>query len=134
MICLACNKELSPSATRKKIGAKKYCNVSCQHLFQSLLNRDAFLRGDFNNKLIGYPTNSWTRNLLIEKFGARCNCCGLSEWNSKPLTLEVNHKDGNAANNVLENLEFLCPNCHSQTDTFKAKNKESARTYRRKPV
>lgn len=134
MNCLGCNKELTPSLTRKKIGGKKYCNVICQHAFQSLLNKDAFLRGEFSNKLIGYPSNSWTRNLLIDVFGLKCNCCGLTSWNGKSLTLEVNHKDGNAANNVLENLEFLCPNCHSQTETYKARNKESARTFRRKPV
>lgn len=48
----------------------------------------------------------------------QCNSCGISpEWNGKPLTLEINHIDGNCYNSVRENLEFLCPNCHSQKTT-----------------
>ncbi len=132
MKCIACNEILVPSPTRKIVGTKKYCNNKCQQDYQTSRNRENFLSGKFSNRLIGYPTNSWTRNLLIEQFGLKCNCCQISNWNSRPITLEVNHKDGNAANNLLTNLEFLCPNCHSQTGTYKAKNKDSARTYRRK--
>jgi hypothetical protein len=46
----------------------------------------------------------------------RCNLCGIIDWNNKMLTLEVNHKNGNCLDNRLENLELLCPNCHSQDD------------------
>ena len=53
----------------------------------------------------------------------KCIYCDVGEiWNNKPLTLQVNHKDGNFLNNISENLEYLCPNCHSQTDTFGTKN------------
>lgn len=48
-----------------------------------------------------------------------CTECGLlPEWNGKPLTLQVDHIDGDRFNNVLENLRFLCPNCHAQTETW----------------
>lgn len=43
-------------------------------------------------------------------------------WNGQPLTLELEHKNGNPCDNRLENLEFLCPNCHAQTDTSRGKN------------
>lgn len=129
--CLACYKELINSATRK-INTGKYCNNVCQGAHYRQKRIKDFLDGKYANQLMNYPTNSWTRGLLIDKLGFKCNCCGISEWNSKPITLEVNHKDGNAANNLLENLEFLCPNCHSQTETYKAKNKNSARAFRRK--
>jgi hypothetical protein len=44
-----------------------------------------------------------------------CNECGLNpEWNGKKLTLEINHIDGNWLDSRAENVEFLCPNCHSQ--------------------
>ena len=52
----------------------------------------------------------------------KCECCGISEWNGKPLTLQLHHIDGNRENNSLSNLMFLCPNCHSQTDNYGGKN------------
>ena len=51
-----------------------------------------------------------------------CEICGISSWNDKPISLELHHKDGNRTNHRLENLILLCPNCHSQTETFRAKN------------
>ena len=53
-----------------------------------------------------------------------CEYCGISEWRDKPLSMELHHKDGNRTNNLLANLAFLCPNCHSQTSTFRAKNRK----------
>lgn len=57
----------------------------------------------------------------------KCNKCGIDSWNGKPITLELEHKDGNHHNNERENLECLCPNCHSQTDTWRGKNKKNKR-------
>ena len=65
------------------------------------------------------------KNILI-KFGFKqhlCECCKLKEWNNKPIPLELHHKDGNKYNNILSNLVLLCPNCHAQTDSYRAKNK-----------
>jgi hypothetical protein len=51
-----------------------------------------------------------------------CGECGLGkEWNNKPITLELDHIDGDSINNILSNLRWLCPNCHSQTDTFRGR-------------
>ena len=48
-----------------------------------------------------------------------CECCGNNgSYNDKPLKLHIDHKDGNWKNNLISNLRFLCPNCHSQTDNF----------------
>lgn len=51
-----------------------------------------------------------------------CSCGVGSKWNKKILTLQLEHKNGDSADNRLENLEFLCPNCHSQTLTYGSKN------------
>jgi DNA-binding CsgD family transcriptional regulator/5-methylcytosine-specific restriction endonuclease McrA len=52
----------------------------------------------------------------------RCEICGISEWMEKPLNVQLHHKDGDGTDNRLVNLEFLCPNCHSQTDTYGGRN------------
>ena len=52
-----------------------------------------------------------------------CSECGISEWNGKSISLELDHIDGVRTNHKLENLRLLCPNCHSQTDTYRSKNR-----------
>ena len=51
----------------------------------------------------------------------KCEICNISEWNGKKIECELDHIDGDRTNNKLENLRILCPNCHSQTDTFRFK-------------
>lgn len=52
-----------------------------------------------------------------------CERCDLDDnWNGLPITLQIHHKDGNNKNNHIDNLEVLCPNCHSQTKTYCGRN------------
>ena len=52
-----------------------------------------------------------------------CACCGnKGEWNGKPLVLQLDHINGDHSNHSIENLRFLCPNCHSQTDRYSGRN------------
>ena len=51
-----------------------------------------------------------------------CEMCGLSEWMGIKLNCELDHINGDRTDHRLENLKILCPNCHSQTSTFRAKN------------
>lgn len=51
---------------------------------------------------------------------SQCSMCGIkNEWNGKSLRLELDHANGDYTDNRLKNLRILCPNCHSQTNTFK---------------
>lgn len=52
----------------------------------------------------------------------RCERCGISEWHEHPLSIALHHINGDRLDNRLENLELLCPNCHSQTDTYSGRN------------
>ena len=65
-------------------------------------------------------------NLLEEK----CAICGISNiWNNKTLTLQLDHINGDHNDNRLENLRFLCPNCHSQTETYSGRNINHKKRY-----
>lgn len=52
----------------------------------------------------------------------RCEKCLNTEWLGNPIPLELHHIDGNRDNNVIENFQLLCPNCHSFTDSYRGKN------------
>lgn len=95
----------------------KYCSNRCQRAHQ----RPAFedLRADKSRRL-----------RLIQEFGHRCWICSLSEWMGLLIHLELDHVDGDSTNNLKLNLRILCPNCHSQTPTYKAKNKGRGRKWR----
>lgn len=68
-------------------------------------------------------TNKIRLKLLKEGYKEyKCENCGLSEWLGQPISLEVHHRDGNRANNTIENFQLLCPNCHAQTDSYRGKN------------
>lgn len=65
---------------------------------------------------------------LIKIRGHKCECCGNTEWLGKPINLQVHHIDGDKTNNTLDNLQLLCPNCHSYTDNFGIANKNNLTT------
>lgn len=77
--------------------------------------------------------SEYIRRYLFDKFDNKCQQCGWGEINifTKRVPLQIHHVDGDCTNNIDENnLELLCPNCHSLTGTFGNRNKNSKRTYR----
>jgi hypothetical protein len=73
--------------------------------------------------------------LIIER-GLKCEKCAGSEWLGKPMPIELHHKNGEETDCRRENLELLCPNCHTFTPNYTSKNSEEykERTKRAKHV
>jgi len=83
-------------------------------------------------------TNTTLRNVIRQyiynKQNEKCAICEINSfWNGKILKFVLDHIDGDAANNYEENLRLICPNCDSQLQTYKSKNKKSARLNRYVP-
>lgn len=117
--CLVCNNELNK-------GSAKYCSLKCHQTYHFNQRLSDWINGDSTTK-----SRDFFRRYLTETYGYKCSCCHIAEWNGKSIVLEIDHIDGNSENNRPENLRFICPNCHSQTDTYKGKNVGKGRHYRR---
>jgi hypothetical protein len=110
----------------KKNTENKFCSNRCQRDYEFSKNFYSWMRGE---EVFKFHVSQ--RRALIRRDGEKCVTCGIYEWNGRPLTFEVEHRDGNSDNNHQSNLELICPNCHSQTDTYKGKNKGNGRHARR---
>lgn len=86
----------------------------------------------FAKNTIRNGSHTKKRLILDHDFIEECGECDLgTEWNGKPISLQVDHIDGDHHNNEVNNLRFLCPNCHSQCETFGSKrNKGTRRVYK----
>jgi hypothetical protein len=74
------------------------------------------------------PSDRLKRAMTTLGVPERCARCGTEPtWRGHPLPLEVDHIDGNWRNNRIENLRFLCPNCHSTTDSYRGRAKGRTR-------
>lgn len=121
------------SVDRKSINSparKKYICQQCNNEFpylQSSMNKfcSSQCYADYRWENIEIPKilsgkgGNGVKRYLRESRGDKCEECGLgNEWNGKPLTLQLDHIDGDSDNDDIENLRLLCPNCHTQTPTF----------------
>ena len=72
------------------------------------------------------------RDYIFHQQEGMCAICHMkAEWNGMELHFILDHFDGDASNNDEDNLRLICPNCDSQLDTYKSRNKNSARSHRR---
>lgn len=119
--CLYCRKQLE---FKGYTYTYKYCNIQCQANHRSQIALDKWRPLWESGQDIGRPRQ---RKFLTEERGYKCECCGISDWQGKSITLQVDHIDGDATNNSKLNLRLICPNCHSQTDTFAGANRGKGR-------
>jgi len=120
--CEAVRKKNSLSITKAHKKGKIYSFTNEDRKKHNDKRKGIALENIFVEKSI--HTNHCVRKALIEwlHWEEKCNECGINEWRGKKLTVELEHKNGNNRDNRLENLIFLCPNCHSQTETYRSKN------------
>ena len=118
-ICQNCGKE-NP---RSRQTLNKYCDNECQHEAQH------------KKRITEWKESGKFSKPAVKKYLAKkkngCWNCEITQWNEQPIVLELEHIDGDSTNNTEENLSLLCPNCHSQTDTYKGKNRGKGRYARR---
>jgi hypothetical protein len=109
-----------------------FCDNNCRKGFLALKRKTKIESGNCSESHL-------LKEYIKQTNNDNCAICGqLPTHNNLPLTLQLDHIDGNSDNNKLENLRLLCPNCHTQTPTFKSRNFKNtkrlkyARFYRRK--
>lgn len=99
-------------------------NIDTSHFdqYKSASIKEYVPANEYFNSRRKISSSKLLKKLLKEGYkGYYCEVCGIKEWNGKPLTLQLHHIDGDDTNNLLSNLQVICPNCHSQTDNFKGK-------------
>ncbi len=113
--CLLCGKE----GIVLKNSQGRFCDNKCQNEFQWFEVKSKIDIGEV--KGIG---KTRLKRYVRERDGDICIECGIAPiWNGKPLTLDLDHIDGDHGNDEPCNLRLLCPNCHTQTDTWGKKKR-----------
>lgn len=122
---LAAASSISIAEMCRKLGIKpvgsNYKTVK-KKIYEYRIDTSHFLgqASNLGKKIVYSPTtNKVIKERLIESRGHSCESCKLSIWMDLPITLELEHIDGNNSNNEYGNLKLLCPNCHSQTPTWR---------------
>jgi len=119
--CLCCGRE----NTIKRTNMNKYCDNTCQASHQlTTITLPKFFLGKLSNRRT-------IHRIMKHLHGYKCVLCSNDgTHNGNALALQLDHIDGDAGNNLPSNLRLLCPNCHSQTETFVARNKGRGRQAR----
>lgn len=108
----------------KETSNPKFCDAKCHRDWEwDNITLPRVLSGEGGARTI--------KKYLIIENGNTCSSCGITEWNGENIVMDLDHIDGNSENNDLENTRLLCPNCHSQTETYKGRNVGNGRHSRR---
>lgn len=116
-ICPVCGKEI-PSW-------RKFCSKNCSKEYKHKEYISNWNNGKENGVSGNYFVSKHIRSYLFEKNNCKCEKCGWGEVNeyTGKVPLQIHHIDGDCTNNKEENLQLLCPNCHSLTENFGSRNK-----------
>lgn len=126
--CLNCGKEFIV----KEGTYGKFCCNECACSYKHKIGYERILSGDESVMRPMFSLRPYKEDILKEQGGV-CAICGIKqEWNGKGLVFILDHIDGYASHNYRSNLRCICPNCDSQLDTYKSKNKHGERIYYRK--
>jgi hypothetical protein len=116
--CFQCNKDFEYGYS----STGKFCSNHCSGLYKKIKHKTKFFSG-----LLNRIARTTARKYLAEERGYNCEVCGVSDWQGKPITLHVDHINGDPSNDHPDNLRLICPNCHSQTMFLGAANKGRGR-------
>lgn len=106
---------------------RDFCDNNCRAAYTHKMCYKDFLKNPEKYCKGNYTPKNF-RNEFLNEQDNKCAICGCTPvWNGKPLVFILDHIDGDASNNRRENLRMICPNCDSQLETFKSKNKNSTR-------
>ena len=110
-----------------------YCSQTCVAADKRDVKIKEWLSGNHNGMRGKTQTAVWIKKYLRDSRGDKCEKCGWDEKHpiTKNVPVELSHKDGNYLNNKIENLELICPNCHSLTDSYRSLNIGKGRPYDR---
>jgi DNA-binding CsgD family transcriptional regulator len=105
----------------------KFCSSECSYEYKHRKAYDNFLERN-DEYCYGNYTPKRFKDFFLDEQDNKCLICGIEpKWMGNYLTFVIDHIDGDASNNKRDNIRLICPNCDSQTDTFKSKNKNSTR-------
>ena len=122
--CVGCGRELV------KRHEKRFCSLVCQRAAERQDNIERWLRTGRASAIGG--RGHYIRRYLFDEQTGRCAVCSIEgDWNGAPLTLVLDHIDGDSSNNCRDNLRLVCPNCDSQLPTYKSRNRGNGRAWRR---
>lgn len=120
-VCLNCGKIILD----KKSVKRNFCTKTCQQDYQYKKYIEEWKNGKQDGIRGNYGISRYIRKYLFNKYNCKCQLCGWGEVNkyTNLIPLELHHIDGNYKNNSENNLQLLCPNCHSLTESYKSHNK-----------
>lgn len=131
--CCSKSANSCPENRRKNSESLKACGRDYSNFYSSLPEETKGKMKWNKNKVfvkfeMGVRTTGSHKKALIKDRGHKCECCNRKTWLGKKIALELEHIDGNKSNSDKINLLLLCPNCHSQTPTWRRRKNQSNST------